>query len=57
VTNPIRRLTGAIHVYGGDFFAPGRKQWDAETLQEEPFDLEEARRAFDEAAKRFEATR
>jgi hypothetical protein len=21
VTNPLRRLTGAVHVYGGDFFA------------------------------------
>ena len=25
VTNPIPRLTGAIHVYGGDFFNPGRR--------------------------------
>ena len=38
VTNPIPRLTGALHVYGGDFFAPGRSQWDPETLQEEPYD-------------------
>jgi hypothetical protein len=37
VTNPIERLTGAFHVYGGDFFANGRSEWDAETLQERPF--------------------
>lgn len=34
VTNPIPRLTGALHVYGGDFFARGRKEWDPETLRE-----------------------
>jgi hypothetical protein len=33
-TNPIPRLTGAIHVYGGDFFAAERSEWDAETLLE-----------------------
>lgn len=38
VTNPIARLTGAIHVYGGDFFAPGRSEWDPETLMEQPCD-------------------
>jgi predicted metal-dependent enzyme (double-stranded beta helix superfamily) len=27
VTNPIPRLTGAIHVYGGDFFAAERSEW------------------------------
>ena len=32
VTNPISRLTGAIHVYGGDFFAAERSEWDPETL-------------------------
>ncbi len=37
VTNPIPRFTGAIHVYGGDFFKPGRRsEWDPETLLEEP---------------------
>ncbi len=57
VTNPIRRLTGAIHVYGGDFFAPGRSEWDSETLLERPFDLEAAREVFREANERFEASR
>jgi len=50
VTNPIPRLTGAIHVYGGDFFRPGRRsEWDPETLLEEPWDVERAVRRFEEA--------
>jgi predicted metal-dependent enzyme (double-stranded beta helix superfamily) len=57
VTNPIRRLTGAIHVYGGDFFEVPRSEWDPETLRERPFDLEAARRSFREASERFDATR
>ena len=57
VTNPIGRLTGAIHIYGGDFFAGGRSEWDAESLRERPFDLEAAKRAFQEATKRFQAGR
>lgn len=29
VSNPLDRLTGAVHVYGGDFFQPaGRSEWD-----------------------------
>jgi predicted metal-dependent enzyme (double-stranded beta helix superfamily) len=57
VTNPIRRLTGAIHVYGGDFFATGRSEWDPETLSERAFDLEAARASFREANQRFESGR
>ena len=38
VTNPIPRVTAAIHVYGGDYFAPGRSEWDPETLIEQPCD-------------------
>ena len=53
VVNPIPRLTGAIHVYGGDFFAAPRSEWDSDTLRERPFDLEAARRVFREAAQRF----
>jgi len=50
VTNPIPRLTGAIHVYGGDFFDPThRSEWDPETLLEGPFDPERAVRRFEEA--------
>src|SRR5262245_21703105 len=57
VTNPIRRLTGAIHIYGGDFFKPGRSEWDSETLRERPFDLEAARRTFTEANERRKSVR
>jgi predicted metal-dependent enzyme (double-stranded beta helix superfamily) len=55
VLNPISRLTGALHIYGGDFFAPGRHQWDPETLQQEPFDVDALRRSFAAAEKRFAA--
>ena len=57
VINPIPRLTGAIHVYGGDFFATQRSGWDVETLRERPFDLEEARQMFRQANQRFESSR
>jgi predicted metal-dependent enzyme (double-stranded beta helix superfamily) len=49
VTNPIPRLTGAIHVYGGDFFAAERSEWDPETLQEGRYDAQRAIRMFEEA--------
>lgn len=38
VTNPLGKLSGALHVYDGDFFAPGRSHWDAEALEEQPYD-------------------
>jgi predicted metal-dependent enzyme (double-stranded beta helix superfamily) len=46
VDNPMRVYTGAIHVYGGDFFATPRSQWDADTLEEAPWDIEAVREAF-----------
>jgi predicted metal-dependent enzyme (double-stranded beta helix superfamily) len=50
VTNPIPRFTGAIHVYGGDFFGPvGRTEWDAETLLEQPCDGARMARRFEDA--------
>jgi len=49
VTNPLPRLTGAIHVYGGDFFAVTRSEWDPESLHERPYDAERAMRLFEEA--------
>jgi predicted metal-dependent enzyme (double-stranded beta helix superfamily) len=49
VTNPIARLTGAIHVYGGDFFGIERSEWDPETLQEGRYDVAKAMRLFEEA--------
>jgi hypothetical protein len=49
VTNPIPRLTGAIHVYGGDFFAAERSEWDPESLQEGRYDLAKNMKLFEEA--------
>ncbi|HEV2300373.1 MAG TPA: hypothetical protein VGR91_02275, partial [Stellaceae bacterium] len=53
VTNPIARLTGAIHVYGGDFYAPGRSEWDPETLIEREFDFGTSRRLFEDLNRRW----
>jgi len=53
VTNPIPRLTGAIHVYGGDFFDAHRSEWNAETLMEGPLDTEGLMRRFDEANEMY----
>lgn len=54
VVNPIGRMTRAVHVYGGDFFAPPkpRSEWDHETLVERPWDMEDTRRLFREAEAR-----
>jgi predicted metal-dependent enzyme (double-stranded beta helix superfamily) len=52
VTNPLPRLTGAIHVYGGDFFAASRSEWDSETLLERPFDMEKNLHLFEQANAR-----
>jgi predicted metal-dependent enzyme (double-stranded beta helix superfamily) len=49
VTNPVSRLTGAIHVYGGDFFAIERSEWDPETLSERRYDREANFRLFEDA--------
>ncbi len=40
VTNPLQGLTGALHVYGGDFFGIDRSEWDPEVLTERPYDVE-----------------
>jgi predicted metal-dependent enzyme (double-stranded beta helix superfamily) len=49
VTNPLPRLTAALHVYGGDFFAAERSEWDPEFLREGRFDVARAVREFEEA--------
>jgi predicted metal-dependent enzyme (double-stranded beta helix superfamily) len=56
VTNPIPRLTGALHVYGGDFFEVARSQWDPETLIEGPYSVERAMRVFEDANARVSAS-
>jgi predicted metal-dependent enzyme (double-stranded beta helix superfamily) len=54
VTNPIPRFTGAIHVYGGDFFAVERSEWDPETLLEGRYDAQKTMRHFEAANSRSE---
>src|SRR5437763_3091891 len=53
VTNPIARLSGAIHVYRGDFMAIARSEWDPESLTERPYDSDKNFRMFAEADARF----
>src|SRR5262245_27885170 len=53
VANPLRVFTGAIHIYGGDFFGTPRSEWDRETLQEQPYDIERARKLFSDANERW----
>ena len=52
VTNPIPRLSGAIHVYGGDFFGAERSEWDPETLLEGRYDAQKTMRQFEQANAR-----
>ena len=55
VTNPLDQITAAIHVYGGDFFATPRSEWDPRTFEERPWDVEHVRQVFEEANKRLAA--
>jgi len=49
----IFRRPGPLHVYGGDFFAPGRSEWDSETLLEQPCDPKRMAERFEEANARL----
>lgn len=49
VTNPTAKLTAAIHVYGGDFFATDRSEWETEGLEERPYDVNKAIKLFEDA--------
>jgi hypothetical protein len=49
------KLTGAIHIYGGEFFNQARSEWDPEALTERPYDVEKNMRLFKEANERFTA--
>jgi predicted metal-dependent enzyme (double-stranded beta helix superfamily) len=49
VTNPLSRLTGALQIYGGDFFAVTRSEWNAETLSEEHAQADRTVRLFEKA--------
>jgi len=49
VTNPLGRLTAAVHLYGGDFFGAKRSEWDPENLLERDLDLDLQRQMFEDA--------
>ena len=53
VINPVARHTSAIHVYGGDYFAAQRSEWDPETLSEQPYSAEKVMRMFEDANSRL----
>ena len=53
VANPLRIFTGAIHIYGGDFFGVERSEWTGDTLEERPYDMAHARSVFAEANARW----
>jgi predicted metal-dependent enzyme (double-stranded beta helix superfamily) len=46
VTNPLDRLTAAIHVYGGDFVNQPRSRWGPGERIERPYDLTESQAQF-----------
>ena len=52
VTNPLGKLTGALHVYGGDFLKQAREEWHEETLRQSPYDTAKARRLFEDSNNR-----
>ncbi len=56
VTNPTTRLTGAIHVYGGDFFEMHRSEWEPERLLERPYNLQANMKLFEDANRIMELT-
>ena len=53
VTNPLKRFTGGLHIYGGDFFKTEFSKWDPETLEEEPFNGELIRKMFEKENRRI----
>jgi predicted metal-dependent enzyme (double-stranded beta helix superfamily) len=55
VTNPLDQITAAIHVYGGDFFAQERSEWDPVTQKEQPYNMQETLRAFEASNQRLSA--
>ena len=57
VFNPLGKLTGGLHVYGGDFFGAPRSEWDFETFTEATYDVEKNIGLFEESNRRLEALR
>ena len=53
VANSRREFAVALHVYGGDFFKGARSEWEFDTFEERPRDLERTMRLFEEANARW----
>ena len=53
VHNPLTKLTSGLHVYGGDFFDTPRSEWDPESFEEMPYDLEKNVGLFELSNKRL----
>jgi len=51
VINPLGRISGAIHVYDGDFLHIDRSMWDAETLVEQPYDMQAVANGMSQSAR------
>jgi predicted metal-dependent enzyme (double-stranded beta helix superfamily) len=49
VANPTREFAGAIHIYGGDFFATARSEWRGDPYREQPYDVDYVLSYFEEA--------
>lgn len=56
VANPYRGLTGALHIYGGDFVEQPRSQWGPGERTERPHDIEHTYRQFAEANEAWRAS-
>jgi predicted metal-dependent enzyme (double-stranded beta helix superfamily) len=56
VANTRTEFAAALHVYGGDFFTGDRSEWDPDTYEERPRDLEGTFRLFEEANARWRAS-
>jgi predicted metal-dependent enzyme (double-stranded beta helix superfamily) len=50
VANPSREWTGAIHVYGGDYFRDGKHMWSDTEQAAGPFDVDALRKVLSDAA-------
>jgi predicted metal-dependent enzyme (double-stranded beta helix superfamily) len=49
VANPTGEFAGAIHIYGGDFFATTRSEWRGDPYREQPYDVDYVLNYFEEA--------
>jgi predicted metal-dependent enzyme (double-stranded beta helix superfamily) len=49
VTNPTAAFAGAIHIYGGDFFATPRSEWRGQPYREQAYDVRRTLEYFERA--------